>query len=277
MRAFVSDLTLRIPLDGHSTIETRGRLLPVQTSKSFGRGEGSYKLCTAEGVPVKRVYVDPSDNSIVPDDELKRYIQGSKSDRANPEPEVKRILTDEEYAKVLEEKVSALPKNLVNLTVHPAEADDQLWTRGDRSSYIFVPHEEDDHLVDAANIMRAMLEAGFVLVSVANVRNSENFYRLILWRGYITLEPVVYTDSIHPHETIPVPNDSHLVETAIGVAQAVCKPFDAQEYVDATAERVRAIEASAAGEATADVVVEKQQRKRSVLDSMTAFLDSVTS
>lgn len=275
IRAYVSDLTLRINLPT-GAIETHGRLLSVQASKTKGRGDGTYKLCTPQGVPVKRVYVDPTTNNIVEDEDLRRYIQGDKSDKANKEPEVKRILSPEEYEEIIKAKASVLPKNIVELTVHPSDTEDQLWSTSEKNSFVFVPNSEDPSHVDAADVIRAMLDGGYVLVSLANVRNSDGFYRLTLWRGQIVLESMVYSDEINPHETIEVKNmDDQLRTMAVGVAAAVCEDFDPDEYRNAKLERIRAIEAGEAGDITADTVAKVQQRQ-SVKDSMSALLDSLS-
>jgi non-homologous end joining protein Ku len=275
IRAHVSDLTLRISLPNHGVIETHGRLLSVQSSKTAGRGDGRYKLCTAEGVPVKRAYVDPTTGIPVEDENLRRYIQGNQSDSANKEPEVKRILSPEEYEEVKKAKASELPKNVVELTIHPGDTEDKLWSTSERNSYVFAANTVDPQHAESAEVIRAMLDAGYILVSVANVRNSEGFYRLKLWRGQMVLESMVYSDEINPHEVIDLDAvDPQLRELAANVAERLVEDFDADAYRNTRLERVRAIEAGEAGDIVADAV-DKAQKRRSVKDTMSALLDSL--
>ena len=272
MRAHVADLTIRLNLPTGS-MSTRGRLLSVQaTKKSAGRGEGSYKLCTPDGVPVKQAFIDPETEKLYGRDELKHYIQGNLKAK---EPEVLKVLTDEEWEKITEAKKSTLPKDIVEVTIHPAEAGDQLWATSQNNSYLFVPNPDDPQNVDMADVIRAILDSGqYVLVSVANVRNSEGFYRLTLWRGQIVLEPIVYTDALNPHETVPVDIGDDLAKVALGVAGALVKDFDAETYIDSQKARIAAIEAGAAGESLA-ARIEEKERADSVHSRLSEFLATV--
>ena len=272
MRAYVKDLTIRINLPT-GTMQTRGRLLSVQAPKSAGRGEGSYKLCTPDThVPVRQVYQDPKTEKLYTKDELARYVQGSKQLK---EPEVKEVLTDGAWEKVTEAKKSTLPKDIVDVTIHRADAADQLWATSKNNSYLFVPDDNDPQNADMADVFRAMLSSGeYVLVSVANIHNNEGFYRLVMWRGQIVLEPIVYTDALNPHETVEVNITDNLAKVALGVAEALVRDFDAGTYEDQQKARVAAIEAGEAGESLADRI-EDVERAQSVEARLGDWLDTL--
>lgn len=277
VRAYVSNLTLRIPLTPVTAIQTKGRLLSVQAPKPKGRGDGSYKLCTVDGVPVRRAYVNPLTDEIVADDDLRHYIQGSRADKNNPEPEVKQILSPEEYAEVIEARKSPLPKDIVELTVHPPEAADQMWPTSERNSYVFEPDETDSRGLDAANVIRALLAAGYVLVSVANIRNSEGFYRLTNWKGHIVLESMVHTSALNPHEYVDIDVDDDLLGLAKDLGAKFAKPFDGDAYRDERLARIRAVEAAAKGEAVADRIEAKRDEGevQDLRELLSSILDSV--
>jgi len=272
MRAYVSRFTIRLILPT-GAMTTVGRLLSIQaTKKSAGRGEGSYKLCSPEGNPVKTAYIDSETGVIVPREECKHYIQGNLKAE---EPEVKKILSDEEWAQIKEAKVSTLPKNVLEVTIHPASAKDQLWATSRNNSFLFVPDDEDPENVNMANVFKAMLESDdYLLVSVANIRNNEGFYRLAIWRGQITLEPVVYTDDLNPHETVSTEMEGDLPKVALGVAKALAVDFDAGVYVNERKARLMAIEAGEAGDSVADRIAEAK-RATSVQSMLTDFLETV--
>lgn len=268
IRAHVSDLTLRLNLPSHGAIETHGRLLPLQTGTSAGRGDGDYKLCTEDRVPVKRKYVHGETEQILSDDELHRYIQGNKK---NDEPEVLKMLTTAEYEAVKEAKKSQLPKDIVEITIHSAESENELWPTSDRKSYVLAPPTDDPVHIEAYDILAEIVgNSCFTVLSQANIRNSEGFYALRIWRGYIVLQPMIYTDALNPHEPIKRNLDDAIAKNAFDVGRALMQGFDPSVYADNRVEAVRAIEA---GTDLAEIIKD-QAKAKSVANSMLAFLDA---
>ncbi len=265
IRAHVSKLTLRLKLPNHGSIETQGRLLPIQVGTSAGRGDGEYKLCTADKVPVNRVYVHGEKRTEVPEKDLRRYVQGNLK---NDEPEVKKMLTPEEYEKVKAAKKSKLPKDIVEVTVHSSKVDDQIWPTSDRKSFLLTRSEDDPEHATAYDFLSEIISnPAFTVLTQANIRNSEAFYALQIWNGQIVMQPMIFTDELHPHEGYQRVVDDKTASNAFQVGKALMQEFDADAYANKRLAAIRAVEA---GAEDAEVV----QDTSNVSDNIMAFLDA---
>ena len=274
IRAHVANFTAEVALPT-GAITTQGRLTSVQHGSSSGRGDGSYKLCTADGVPVKRVYVDPTnDNAVVEEGNLRRYIEGSQK-KGSKEPLVKKILTPEEYQAVQDAKKPVMPENISEITIHPISAAADLWPASEKNSYVFTVAQEGEKgykpsFVTAYDTIRAILNTGkYALLTKCNIRNSEGFYRIVMWRGHIVFQPTIHTDALNPHVEAPPVDDEHLDKVAVGVAAALVQEFDAANYTDDRLARVRDAEATGATTGVSDA------KRDATMEAMTALLENI--
>lgn len=243
MNKHVKDFTIRL-----NSITTTGALYPVQATV-----KSNVVSCTPDGRAVSRVYVpkdDPTGGEVFYDSQIEK---ATKDDEGNLHLVGKDNLTAA--------KASTLPKNVLNLTVHEeADLDGQVWP-SDHKSYIFVPHGDDDANVQWHNLLRELVaKSGKAFVGQAVIKtSSEAFYRIKLWRGYMTIVRQVAPEQINDHEVVDdegVIKESTFQKAMTAVANMVT-PYDPASYRDKSTAAVADLEQAAiAGEVDVEAPVE---------------------
>jgi hypothetical protein len=211
---WVSDLTLRI-----GPIQTKGALTGVRKSKQKTK-KPTFKYVTPEGEAVEQRYVDPEGTQFTVDQLGKATVVTDDEGNETLVP-----VAAEAIAKA---KESSLPKNIVQLTVHPATQVDRELYQSEANGYVFTPNEDDPANVAWHDLLiRLVADKSNAYISKANVRGNEGLYRLTTWNGRLEkFEQWVTTQTV---------------------------PFDPNEYEDNVAANLAAMqEAFASGDETYD-------------------------
>ena len=222
---YVSDFTIRL----HS-ITCNGTLYPVQMSdaKSAKAQGKTAKIvsCTPDGRKVVQVSV-PKDAPTSGEVFYKNQLESATED---PETgELTLIGKDNVEAA----KESALPKNVLNLTVHEANEVATRTVSSDHKVYIFVPHDKDAANVQFGNLIRDLVErSGYAFMGQAVVKvSNEATYRLGIWNGYLTIERQVAPEQIND---IPPADEGGVADStytkAVAAVTKMVTPFDPEQY-----------------------------------------------
>ena len=228
---YVSDLTLRL-----GPITTTGGLTGVRMSAKKA-SKPQFKSVSPEGQPVKQVYQDDSGN-IFQKAELGKAIETKETPDAEP------TLVQVDVQAIEEAKASSLPKNVVNLTVHPAAQVDRELYPSEANGYVFTPDDNDP--VDLAwyqLLVRLVSDKSNAYLSVARVRgNDEGLFRLSTWNNRLVLQRVLYPHEVNEYEELPTINvDSATFEKAEAMVTKLVQPFDPDEYSNNVTERLAAM------------------------------------
>ncbi len=262
MRSFVSDFTVYL-----GDLTASGKLVSVQSPKpKSGTGDGSYKLCTKDGQKIFQSWRSEGGETFEKD-ELARYIEGEDGEM--------QIIDPEEIA---EAKKSQLEQNSMHITVHRiSEMADQMWPAGDRNSFVFVPDQakEMNTLVERV-LLRGLSSKKYGLVAHCNVRGNEAIFRLVEWRGYLVLQPQIYTNKLNPHERQDFRVPAEITAKAEALLDQLCTDFDGDSYVDGTLDRIREAEANAVGKVDGKSLATKVSAPKPQVDLM-SVLDAALS
>jgi hypothetical protein len=153
---------------------------------------------------------------------------------------------------VAEARKSDLPKNVAYCQVHPIGTADDLYPLGSKKSHVVVPDSTDPANRSVVEVMIHILQSErYVILSKCNLQNHEGFYRLIVWRGQLVLQPQVWPESLNPHPTQRVKLNDRVSKLAMDLAKALEGPYDSSSYQNLTAARIAAVEATKRGRKTA--------------------------
>ena len=262
LKAYVSKFTIRL-----GPISMIGRLIslpkPGQKQKKY-----PFVLSTPDGKPVQQRYINESNPSVLyTTDELHRAIK--KEDGT---------LVPVETEKITEVKKSELAKDVINLTVHDADAVNDSLFPSDANAYVFEPDFSDPVNIQWHSLMVALLaeHPEFAYVGICNLRNSEGLFRIVLWRDRLVVQRLMYPDEINDHgaleKDLQGAVDDAAVAKAVKMLTKLNTPFVADEYVDTTRENLLALTAAVAGSSDG-IVAAKKESKGGGFD-MLAALDS---
>ena len=159
-----------------------------------------------------------------------------------------------------EASTSKLPSGVLDLTVHPPEAADQVYI-DEQNGYVWYPDQEEQKNVDLYDmILTVIRHSKNTLIGMCNLKGHEGLYTLVEWRGYIVLQKVLYPASLNPHETrkseVPVAARKSILK----IVDSLVAPFDPELYDDqhAAAKRVVIDAATAPGEKPKKVAKKKE-------------------
>jgi non-homologous end joining protein Ku len=238
---WVSDLTLRI-----GPIQTTGALTGVRKSKQKAK-KPSFRYVTPEGKAVQQRYVDDEDTQYTVDQLGKATVVTDDEGNETLVP-----VAAEAIAKA---KESSLPKNIVNLTVHPAAQVNRELYQSEANGYVFTPNEDDPANVAWHDLLiRLVADKSNAYISKANVRGNEGLYRLTTWNGRLVLQRVLYPAEVNEYADVDLnPVASETVEKFEQWVTTQTVPFDPNEYEDNVAANLAAMqEAFASGDETYD-------------------------
>ena len=241
LNKWISDLTLRL-----GPIQTTGALTGVREGKIKSK-KPTFKFITPEGAAVKQRYIDDDGNTFTVDQLGKATVV--VDDEGN------ETLVPVDKEAIAKAKESSLPKNIVNLTVHPAAQVDRALYPSEANGYVFTPHDDDPANVAWYDLLlRLVQDSGNAFVSKANVRGNDGLYRISAWNGRIVLQRVLYPTEVNQYSDAPVaPIDSTTVEKFESWVTTQTTPFDPDLYEDNVAARLAAMqEAFASGDVEYD-------------------------
>jgi hypothetical protein len=88
------------------------------------------------------------------------------------------MLTTAEYEAVKEAKKSQLPKDIVEITIHSAESENELWPTSDRKSYVLAPPTDDPVHIEAYDILAEIVgNSCFTVLSQAHRSSADDLHR----------------------------------------------------------------------------------------------------
>lgn len=253
LKAYVSKFTVRV-----GPVSMVGRL--ISTMKPGQKSEKS---------PDKFVMVTPGDNAQV----VQRYIDPAKPkklwepgdlDRAKVLPDGSLVPVDKEQ--IAEVKKSELPKDVLNLTVHDTDEVENAVFPDAATAYVFEPDFSDPVNVQWHSLLLAVLSEHpeFTYMGVCNLRNNEGLFRLTVWRERLVVQRMVYPEALEDHKPLA---DAHLttvdkpaMNKAVKMMTKLTQPFDADEYVNETRQRLVALGEALAGDGPVVVATEKVKK-----------------
>lgn len=244
-RAYVSSFTLSLGL-----LNVTGKLFPVVISNRTRVNAFKRVLPNTETPrPVKQVYIDAEEDTERFSGDL--YTPG--------ELVMAKELDDGTLAFVDEAEIEAartsdLPLNVAEVSVHPArDVDGRIWSDPSGGAYVFQPATTNDHY---AALVEAVGSDEHVFLGVANIRNSESFFRLRAWNGHLVVEKILWPAEVNEYEPVEVTTNSKLGAAITEMVRGLEEDFNPEDYTSTTREKLTALTASL-GEGTAPVVKPK--------------------
>jgi len=225
MKSHVVGMTLRV--GGVSAV---GRLVSVQAPKSNdandaagsprGSSASKFKMITHNGDGVQQVYRDTK-GVIWEQSELARAFTDNDAEV--------HVITAKEAK---DATASKLPKNVANLTPHQTDSLKGEIYPGTGNSFVFEPNTADPFDLKAYEFLKvAVQSSGMTFLTTSNIRNSENFYRLNLWRGHLVLEPLIFPEELNDHYEDEAEEVSPTIVAKIRSAMKSWEePFDSENY-----------------------------------------------
>lgn len=127
---------------------------------------------------------------------------------------------------VTEARTSQLPLNVFRASIHPvADVADATWHAD--NSYVFIPNRADEYFGLAVKMVS---ESGKAFVAMSNVRNSEGFYRLEVWKGYLVMQKLHWPEECETFTPINVECDDSVFAAAMNMLDKMEEPFDADGF-----------------------------------------------
>lgn len=227
MKAYVSNFIVHL-----GPITMNGRLLGVKKPGAKSK-QSPFVMATPAGEPVvQRYIVDGKPDTLYEPSDLTRAVK--KDDGT--------LAVVEHSGVVADAKKSDLPKDVLNITVHPADSvDGAIYT--DANSYVFEPDASDPVNLQWHALMLRLLDSdNYAFLGVCNLRNNEGLFKLTLWRNRIVVQQMVFPENVNDHgalESDLTPDVSKdALKKATSMVTKLAVPFDAGSYVDATREKL---------------------------------------
>lgn len=231
MKSYIKEFTLHL---GVAT--TTGRLVALRLPTPSA---GKFKYVSPTGEPVKQKYVDPAGHTY----DVKDLAKGVEDENG------KIHVVDADTLAAT--KASTLPKDVMNITVHPVtEVEDQVFP-SDNNAYVFYPNEDDPANKGYADFILTAVENSRTLafMGTVNLRNSEGLYRLTVWRGHLVIQRMLYPEQLQNHRPQQVKLPASTKKLALTVVEELSTPFHVETYRDEVNDRlVRLVEAVEAGQ-----------------------------
>lgn len=235
-RAYVGAFTLSLGL-----LNVTGKLFPVVISNRT-RVNAFKRVCPDREVPVPVA---------------QRYIATDEADTDNPtiyapaELRMAKELDDGTLAFVDEAEIEAartsdLPLNVAEVSVHPArDVDGRIWSDPNGGAYVFQPTTTNEHY---AALVEAVGSDEHVFLGVANIRNTESFFRLRAWNGHLVVEKILWPEEVNEYEPVEVTTNSKLAAAITEMVRGLEEDFDPESYTSTTREKLTALTASLTGD-----------------------------
>lgn len=261
-RAYVSAFTLSLGL-----LNVTGKLFPVVISNRT-RVNAFKRVCPDREVPTTVA---------------QRYVATDEADSPNPtlyapsDLRLAKELDDGTLTFVDEDEVEAartsdLPLNVAEVSVHPArDVDGRIWSDPNGGAYVFQPATTNEHY---AALVEAVGTDEHVFLGVANIRNSESFFRLRAWNGHLVVEKILWPEEVNEYEPVEVTTNSKLAAAITEMVRGLEEDFDPENYTSSTREKLTALTTSLAdGTATPAASTPKPKAEESggLLAAIEAF------
>jgi non-homologous end joining protein Ku len=154
-----------------------------------------------------------------------------------------------------------LPVNVADLTVHETAEVDEFLFPSDQNAYVFYPDTNDPANVGWYQfLLSAARDCGKTLLTTANVRNNEGLYRIVVWRGRIVLQRMLYPEALNDHDVQDVKLPKTLQQKVKTKIEAMVAEFDPEAYVDAVEVRKQELAKAAADGNIETAVVAKKTK-----------------
>lgn len=256
MRKFVSALTITL-----GPIQMIGSLYPlVKTEKATGPKFRKVIPDTETPVLARQVYV--AENEIDADNP-RLYTQDALGLALETADGLAFVDRDD----VADARRSELPLNLVNVTVHRADA--LTWNPQPTGTlYAFVPNTASEHY---AALVDALSDGDYTFLSVANVRNVEGLFRLIVLDRVIVMQKVHWPEDLNDVDVPDIESSPELSEAVSSMIRAMASAPSDEMFVSGVRRRVAEIET---GEVHVTQAPEVETRA-SLLDLVAQFAQSV--
>jgi hypothetical protein len=261
---YVASLTMHL---GPATV--RGRLKPIKRSADSGEGSGETKYCSPAGQRVEQVYRDAEGNC---------YYQNQLGRATVDDNGVYHMVDPNALA---DAKASALPVNILNLTVHYKRDTERWMWPSNHASYIFEPViiENKKVVEDPTNmewytfIHEAISNPEFDIVALANIHNSQGLFKLLHYKGYIAVQRQLYPEDLwQDYEELEVKVDDRTKELAKAVTHKLAAPFETDAYKNDILERVKQVTAEDYDPETNPVAIPAAPKGIDLAAQLEAFL-----
>lgn len=244
-------MTIKVKLGPVATLQTSGKLIGVH--KPVPKEAKTSLVAPGTTEKVKQYYIPESlvGQDLTADQLLTR-------DMCDTVVAIKDKITSETSVTALPESIlddikgSALPKNVMNITVHTAaDADSQMFPLKDAQSYVFYPDEKDPDNIQNYNLLAGILRGSdLAFVSVMNLQNHEGLFRLQMWRDRIILVKQGWPEGINEHtpptegefSVAPVPQQ--VIDKAIKGFTKLVEPIEAETYKNRVLQEKLALKAA---------------------------------
>lgn len=222
-----------------------GKLVTVRRTGSAQEGSLT-NICPKCETPTK-----PSQYYICPN-HTDKYTTG-QLDKAKKEGN-KLVRIDKDQATAAKE--SALPLNVLNLTIHPAE-EVEAQTYGSANAYLFLPNIETQQYGVLVDIIK---ESPYAFIGQVNIKHHESLVRLTSWQGFLVVQQLLYPEDVTEVSVPKCPAEPEFVDVMSQFVETSVKEFTASNYKNETKERVaQLVEATAKGEELPELPEKKTQ------------------
>lgn len=257
MRKHVSNFTCRL-----GPIASTGYLVGVRMSKAKDpEAAPKTHYVTPDGKPVQQRYVDAEGN---------QYEQKQLSRGTIGEDKSVKVVDTEALA---EAKKSELAPNVLDLTVHPAEARDQMFP-DEANGYVWVPNADEKKNVDFYDTILAVVRhSDKVLLGLCNLKGHEGLYTLTEWRGYIVIQKVLYPASLNAHEVRQSALPGAARRAVLSIVDSMVQDYDPEVYRNQiTARSAEVVEAAVEPGGTPKKVIVKKPKVEQEHDLLATLL-----
>lgn len=221
-RAYVGQFTLSLGL-----IQVTGKLLPVVIPNRTRVNQFRRVLPDRDTpVLVKQVYIAADETT----DEHERVYEPAEllSAKELDDGTLKFVDGDE----VDEARTSDMPLNLAEVKVFRAsDVDGRIWTDPKGGAFVFTPQSSNDHY---AALVEAIGSGEHVFLGVANIRNSESFFRLRAWAGNLVVEKILWPDEVNEFDEVEVTSSSRLAGAITEMVRGMEDEFDPEQFTSST-------------------------------------------
>lgn len=223
LSTYASDFTIKF-----GPLSVRGLLSGVRKSKDSTRPV--FHLISPDGNAVEQKYLDTVTKKLHDSDDCDRFYE-----------EAGQItVLDNETLKEI--KKSLLPKNIINVTVHPlVDVENQVYP-DDNQGYLMYPNTDDPANVEVYGAFVAAVSASTdkAFLGVCNLQGHEGLFRISVWRGRLVFQKQSYPGDLKEHEVVEFKLDNH-AKVLRDIFTKRTEPFVAENYRNTVTERQREI------------------------------------
>lgn len=258
LTTYVSDLTIRV-----GPMATKGRLVSVQKSDAKS-SKPVFSFVTPDGAEVERVFRDADTGEIYEQDQLLKQEVISFADKEDGKT---GAIVSQEQIDATKAAQAQLPKNVVKVSVHDKAEVESFLYPSKHASFVFQPDSNDPADEQWYNMIVELVRASDkAFVAVANIKNHEGLYRLLLWNDKLVLQRQSWPEDLND---VPTPETEFSIdETTLGkglkAIDKLTETFDPDTYRNRQGEALAALtEAVKAGNV---VVAAPEKAKKEAID-----------